>query len=99
LLIRSSRRPFDDGAAVGHVLCTRISMGDEPPWGQVCSQLSDTLTELRTISRRLQDFDGTVAAVNLRGELGRLRRYLDTLSDTIAIVVQHLPPVARADPP
>lgn len=86
-------------AAGRHVLCTRISMRDEPPWGQVCSQLSDTLTELRTIRRRLQGFDGTVAAVSVRGELGRLRRYLDTLSDTIAIVVQHLPPVAGAGPP
>lgn len=40
---------------------------------------------------------GVVESVNLRAELLRLRRYLDTFADTVTIVVQHLLPVAKAD--
>ncbi len=41
--------------------------------------------------------DGTVAGVRLRREQSRTERHLDTVSEAIAIVVQHLPPVAKAD--
>jgi hypothetical protein len=74
-------------------------MGDEQKLGEIRSQLADTLIELRTISQRLHEFDHTVASVSLRAELLRLRRYLDTLSDTVTIVVQHLLPVAKANQP
>ena len=73
-------------------------MADERVLGEIRSQLADTLAELQTISQRLNEFDHTVSAVNLRAELSGLRRYLDTLSDTLAIVVQHLLPVPNANP-
>lgn len=74
-------------------------MGDEQVLGEIRSQLADTLAELRTISQRLNEFDHTVAAVSLRAELSRLRRHLDTLSDTVTIVVQHLLSVTKANQP
>jgi hypothetical protein len=83
----------------GHAPCTAVSMGDEQKLGEIRAQLAETLIELRTISQRLHAFDHTVAAVSLRAELSRLRRYLDMLSDTVTIVVQHLLPVAKSGPP
>jgi len=68
-----------------------MNPANEEALDEIRLQLSDTLTELRTIRRKLHEFDGTVAAVSLRPELSRLNRYLDTLSETLTIVVRHLP--------
>jgi hypothetical protein len=59
-------------------------MGGEETLDRICSQLSDVLTELRTVREKLQEFDGTVAAVSLRRELSRVQRHLDTVSEMIA---------------
>lgn len=85
--------------SVRHAPCNPRSVGDEQKLIGIRSQLSDTLVELRTISQRLREFDHTVAAVNLRAELSRLRRHLDTLSDTVTIVVEHLLSVTKAKQP
>ena len=74
-------------------------MDGEETLDRICSQLSAVLTELRMVREKLQGFDGTVAAVSLGRELSRTQRHLETVSETIAIVVQHLPPVAKAITP
>jgi hypothetical protein len=74
-------------------------MDGEETLDRVCSQLSAALTELRTVREKLREFDGTVAAVSLGRELSRTQRHLETVSETVAIVVQHLPPVAKAITP
>ena len=59
-------------------------MGGEETLDRICSQLSDVLTELRTVWEKLQEFEGTVAVVSLRRELSRVQRHLDTVSEMIA---------------
>ena len=70
---------------------------EEKSLTQAAERLSDTLTELRTISETLKTFDGTEAASTLGSEVARLRRQLDLISETIAIVVQHLPSAVKID--
>jgi hypothetical protein len=54
-------------------------------------QLETLLAEFGHIKERLQEFDSGVAAVTLRPELTRLHRHLDTVSQIMMIVVNHLP--------
>ena len=75
-----------------------VGMDDVQALGKISSQLSE-IVALQATNRKLLEFDGTVAAVNLRPELSRVLRHLDTLSETITIVVKHLPAVAKVEQP
>ena len=54
-------------------------------------QLDALLTELRLINTKLGAFNGGVAAATFGQELGHLLRTLSALSETLMIVVNHLP--------
>ena len=59
--------------------------------------LADIVRELQSIRIRLDGYEGSVAAVTLRPELSRLQRQLELVSETVTIVVNHLPTTSKSE--
>ena len=59
--------------------------------------LADILRELESIRIMLSGYEGSVAAVTLRPELSRLLRQLELVSETVTIVVNHLPTTSKSE--
>jgi len=59
--------------------------------------LADIVRELQSIRIRLDGYEGSVAAVTLRPELSRLQRQLELVSETVTIVVYHLPTTSKSE--
>lgn len=59
-------------------------------------RLADILRELESLRILLGGYEGSVTAVTLRPELSRLQRQLELLSETVTIVVHHLPTTSKS---